>query len=200
MTHRELVREELGESLQHLRQAAAHAVGGVGASVGPRVDSARDAMAPRIRRVSRSAIQGMDGTLSTLGPLIEAAREGAAQAGRATEKATGRSRRKIRARSRRRTVMVIGLLATGAAAGAAAATISRRNNRDKWEEYDAEGTRAHGIGQTIRDEAQSTIDTMKSAADKATERTAETIDYARSTTPGHTDRDNSSTNTRSSFG
>jgi hypothetical protein len=100
--------------------------------------------------------------------------------------------------------MVVGLLATGAAAGAAAATISRRNNRDKWEEFDAEGTRAHGIGQTIRDEAKSTIDTMKSAADKATEHAGETLDYARSTTTGHTDRDNttgnSSTSPRNSFG
>src|SRR5215813_3579901 len=41
-TRGELVRAEFGESLEHLRMAAHHAAGGVGASVGPRYDSIRD--------------------------------------------------------------------------------------------------------------------------------------------------------------
>lgn len=84
---RELVRAELGESLDHFMQAATHAAGGVGATVGPRLHAARDAVAPTADRMRDSASQGVTWTMATLAPLAVAAADGARQAGRATRKA-----------------------------------------------------------------------------------------------------------------
>ncbi|MFY1696805.1 hypothetical protein [Solwaraspora sp. WMMA2101] len=84
---RDLVRAELGESLDHFMQAATHAAGGVGATVGPRIHAARTAVGPTADRMRDSASQGMTRTMATLAPLAVAAADGARQAGRATRKA-----------------------------------------------------------------------------------------------------------------
>lgn len=84
---RELVRAELGEGLDHFMQAATHAAGGVGATVGPRLHAAREAVAPTADRMRDSASQGVTWTMATLAPIAVAAADGARQAGRATRKA-----------------------------------------------------------------------------------------------------------------
>ncbi|MDG4762814.1 hypothetical protein O7632_01585 [Solwaraspora sp. WMMD406] len=85
-TRRALVRAELGEGLDHFRRAATHAAGGVGASVGPRVLAARDAVTPTADRVRDSAAQSVAATMAALAPLAVAAADGARQASQATRK------------------------------------------------------------------------------------------------------------------
>ncbi|MFV2107550.1 hypothetical protein [Micromonospora sp. LOL_015] len=150
---RDLVRAELGESLDHFMQAATHAAGGVGATVGPRIHAARDAVAPTADRVRGSASQGMTATMATLAPLAVAAADGARQARRATRKAKTKNMKNMKAakrtampamkakltpskrakHSRRRWPMIVGVLAAGAAIGTIAV---RRRQAAQWEEYD----------------------------------------------------------------
>jgi len=153
---RDLVRAELGESLDHFMQAATHAAGGVGATVGPRIHAARDAVAPTADRVRGSASQGVTATMATLAPLAVAAADGARQARRATRKAKTKNMKNMKnlkvakrtampamkakltpskraKHSRRRWPMIVGVLAAGAAIGTIAV---RRRQAAQWEEYD----------------------------------------------------------------
>lgn len=140
-TRSQLVKAELGESFDHFMQAATHAAGGVGATMGPK---AADGM----HRVRESASHGWESTMATLAPLAAAAAEGAREAGRTTKRAGRKARRagatKMRAvspkkesrMSRSRWPMLAGLLAAGAAVGAAGALVMRRRKQQQWQEYD----------------------------------------------------------------
>ena len=80
---RQLVRAELGESFGHFRQAATHAAGGVGATVGPRVQAARVYLSPTATRVAQTAANGWGSTMTMIAPLAVAALAGAREAGTA---------------------------------------------------------------------------------------------------------------------
>ncbi|MFY1635152.1 hypothetical protein ACN27F_18075 [Solwaraspora sp. WMMB335] len=160
-------------------QAATHAAGGVGASVGPRVHAARDAVAPTAARVRTSAADGMSRTMATLAPLAVAAADGARQAGRATRSAKGRTMKaakparmkamKAKAKkttftpsggkgSGRRWPLVVGVLAAGAAIGT---LVVRRRRAAQWEEYDP--------GQALDSMRAAATATHESDAPEATE-------------------------------
>src|SRR5215467_4908533 len=87
-TRQELVRIEFGESRDHFRQAAHHAAGGIGASVGPRYSaakikagSARTAVGgTNASKIGSMAQQGWTSTLAVITPLADAARDGSARA------------------------------------------------------------------------------------------------------------------------
>lgn len=140
-TRSQLVKAELGESFGHFMQAATHAAGGVGATMGPRA-------ADGVHRVRESASHGWESTMATLAPLAAAAAEGAREAGRGTKRAGRKARKaggmKMRAispkkeprMSRGRLPMLIGLLAAGAAVGAAGALVMRRRKQQQWQEYE----------------------------------------------------------------
>ncbi|GAA4453821.1 hypothetical protein GCM10023170_044580 [Phytohabitans houttuyneae] len=140
-TRSQLVKAELGESFDHFMQAATHAAGGVGATMGPKA-------ADGAHRVKESASSGWESTMATLAPLAAAAAEGAREAGRTTKRAGRKARKagatKMRAvspkkesrMSRRRWPMLAGLLAAGAAVGAAGALVMRRRKQQQWQEYD----------------------------------------------------------------
>ena len=66
--------------------------------------------------------------------------------------------------SRKRTTLLVGLLAAGAAAGAAGAMVARRRNRARWDEYEQRGIQA------ARQSAKSTLDTAQSTMDKGAQR------------------------------
>jgi hypothetical protein len=137
--HRDLVRAELGESFDHFRQAATHAASGVGATVGPRVQTARGYVGPAATRARRSAAKGWESTMVTAGPLAVAAVDRARQAGTATRKAKSMkamSKNRKKARGSGRLSRLAGLVAAGAAVGAASAYALRRRNRPRWDEYD----------------------------------------------------------------
>jgi hypothetical protein len=167
MTRRELMRSELGEGLGHFRQAAAHAAGGVGASVGPKLSSTREFVTPQAGRVAAAANQGWGVTMSAVTPLMVAARSGAVEASKQAEVAKRVTAKKIKESkmSRKRATLLVGLLAAGVAAGAAGAVIARRRSRAKWEEYESTGM------DDATDEARSMIDSASSklgrGADKA---------------------------------
>jgi hypothetical protein len=128
-THARLIREELGESLDHFVQAANHAAGGVGATVGPRMHAARDRVTPAAGkaagRVKVAAASGVGATAAALAPLAVAARNGG-------RRAIGRKPVK----PARRWPRIATMLAAGAAVGAASALIMRRRRQQQWEEYD----------------------------------------------------------------
>ena len=166
-THRVQMREELGQSFDHFRQAASHAASGTANLIGPRYESAR-------KSVKKSA-----------GPSVRKANRATAAAVLPLAIAVGRNARKGKAKvmreqqSTRRWPMVLGgLLAAGAAVGAAGAVIARRRaNRDQWEEYGS--TRSTGQSRTdsMIDSAKSTLDSgrdkVQSLAESAKERAAE---------------------------
>jgi len=97
-TRQDLARAEFVESMDHFRQAATHAAGGVGASVGPKVglgmDMARDRMGsargyvgtarayvvPGTAKITRAASRGWDSTIALVMPLADAARAGSIRA------------------------------------------------------------------------------------------------------------------------
>lgn len=166
-THRVQMREELGQSFDHFRQAASHAASGTANLIGPRYESARKSMkksaGPSVRKANRA-------TAAAVMPLAIA---------------VGRNARKGKAKvmreqqSTRRWPMVLGgLLAAGAAVGAAGAVIARRRaNRDQWEEYGSTRSTGNSRTDSMIDAAKSTLDSgrdkVQSLAESAKERAAE---------------------------
>jgi hypothetical protein len=161
------MRTELGEGIDHLRQAATHAAGGVGATVGPRLGSVMERVSPGADRVRDVASQGWDTTVAAVTPLMDAARSGAAEANRRTARARKRMTRKKRSgMSGKRTGILVGLLAVGVAAGAAGALVARQRSRARWEEYESGGMSTAG------DPAQAVLDSTRSAMDMAAGKTS----------------------------
>lgn len=166
-THSRLMRDELGQSVDHLRLAAAHAAGGTAAAVAPRWQAMRGSMEPTIDR-SVGKLMGA-ATVST--------RRASKQVGKAARLASGK-----KAKPRRRWPMMIGgMVAAGAAVGAAGAAVSRRRQR-QWDEYgptDTE-TRLREEAQSMVDSAQSgvgtTRDALKSATDRAANKTSDVLE------------------------
>jgi hypothetical protein len=117
-THSQQLRDELAQSYDHLRLAAAHAAGGAAEKATPTYDRARG-VANRSWTTTRDAFS----------PLYEQMRVGAANA--RMERATQRTNR---------WPVLIGLLAAGAAAGAAGAVVARRRRAAaEWAEYEPLG-------------------------------------------------------------
>ena len=97
-TRQDLARAEFVESIDHFRQAATHAAGGVGASVGPKVGlgmgmardrvgsalgyvgTARAYVVPGTAKITRAASRGWDSTIAFVMPLADAARAGSIRA------------------------------------------------------------------------------------------------------------------------
>jgi len=97
-TRQDLARAEFVESMDHIRQAATHAAGGLGATVGPKVglgmDIARDKVGsargvvgtarayvvPGTAKMTRAASRGWDTTIAFVMPLADAARAGSTRA------------------------------------------------------------------------------------------------------------------------
>lgn len=98
-TRQDLARAEFVESMDHFRQAATHAAGGLGASVGPKVGlgmnmardrvgsargyigTARAYVVPGTAKITRAASRGWDSTIAVVMPLADAARAGSIRAG-----------------------------------------------------------------------------------------------------------------------
>jgi hypothetical protein len=167
-THGRLAREELSESMGHLRMAAAHAAGGAAGAIAPRLEAARGRVEPTVNR--------------SLDWLSDTATYGARQASKQADKVARKAKGKKRGNSmtqRRWPMMVGGLLIAGAAAGAAGALISRRRQK-KWNEY--------GTSQSFAGSAKSSIDAGMDKASTLAEAT-DVLGQVRGTTGGSaTDR------------
>jgi hypothetical protein len=160
-THSQLMRDELSEGFGHLWQAAAHAAGGIGSTVGPKWDSAKGHLPRNTETMRDTAAHGWESTVAAFVPLMEAARTGAETATKKAQKARKKAMKKESGMSRKRATILVGLLTAGAAAGAVGALIARRRNRAKWEEYEAQGMKA-----------------MRSAADKTAQKVGSTAERA----------------------
>jgi len=194
-THRVQMREELGQSFDHFRQAASHAASGTANLIGPRYESARKSM-------TKSA-----------GPSARKANRATAAAVMPLAIAVGRNARKGKAKvmreqqSTRRWPMVLGgLLAAGAAVGAAGAVIARRRaNRDQWEEYGSTrstgGSRTDSMIETAKSTLDSGRDKVQSLAESAKERAAEmTNSSSRNPSPSSASPSSSPSSSSPEFG
>jgi hypothetical protein len=173
-THGQLMRAELNEGIGHLWQAAAHAAGGMGAAIGPKWHTAKDHFPPGLGKARHLAAHGIDTTMAAFAPLLEAARTGAETATKKARKAGKyKAGTKESGMSRKRTTMLVGLLAAGAAAGAAGAMVARRRNRAKWDEYERQGI------QSAREGAKSMLDTARSTMETGAQKLAATTERAK---------------------
>ena len=164
-THSQLMRDELSEGFGHLWHAAAHAAGGIGATVGPKWDSTRGHLPHNAGTMRDAATHGWESTLAAFAPLMEAARTSAATATKNAQKARKKAMKKESGMSRKRATILVSLLTAGAAAGAAGALMARRRNRAKWAEYEARGTQA----------VRSTMDKGAQKIGAAAERAGQTV-------------------------
>ncbi|MFY1587862.1 hypothetical protein ACN267_25535 [Micromonospora sp. WMMD734] len=150
-TQGQLAKVELHQGIGHLRQAATHAAKGAGATVGPRVQSARSAVAPTAVAVRDRASSGLATTAAALAPVALAVRHAQAEAAgkavagkKAAAAKQARVTKKIKAKSpkarkQKRTSrgMMAGLLVAGTVAGVAGAmALRRRREQQEWAEYD----------------------------------------------------------------
>jgi hypothetical protein len=177
-THGQLMRDELSEGFGHLWQAAAHAAGGIGATVGPKWDSAKGHL-PR-KAMRGAAVHGWESTLAAFAPLMEAARSSAVEATKNAQKARNKAMKKESGMARKRATILISLLAAGAAAGAAGAMMAKRRNRARWQEYEARGadamrsggqklaSAAERAGQTVSSWTDAARDTVREGTESAT--------------------------------
>ena len=149
-THTRLAREELTEGIGHLRMAAAHAADGAAGALAPRVDAARKAVKPGLKKAQGAVI----GTamISTAGAQR--------LAHRGKKKETGMA-------GKRWPMMVGGLLATGLAVGAASALMKRRRSQNAWDEYTS--TRTSGDAGAMLESAKSSMDAGVDKASKKAE-------------------------------
>lgn len=155
-TQGQLAKAELNQGIGHLRQAATYAAKGAGATVGPRVQAARGAVAPTAVIVRDRASSGVASTVAALAPLVLAMRNAQAQsAGKAIvdRKAAAAKQvaasKKVKAKNMKaakkkqkksRGGMMTGLLAAGTVAGLAGAmAMRRRREQQEWAEYDPTG-------------------------------------------------------------
>lgn len=143
----QLVRQELGQSVEHFKQAATHAAQGTSATVGPKINAARDRVQPATERVKDAASTGWDSAVATLTPLATAAgdnirktdkraRKVAVMKQKKLQKSTAKAVDRARGRSPRRRGRLAGLLVAGAAIGVAGAYLARKRNAAQWDEYD----------------------------------------------------------------
>jgi hypothetical protein len=157
MSHSAVMRNELGEGMGHLWQAAGHAPGAMVDTAGPAWRMARGRMSPgmlgmgrrRMRRMGRrgwamsssmGAARRLGTKVAAMAPLAAMAPTGGALSNRRANRAVTKVIMKKESKSgRRRVGMLVGLLAAGATAGAAAAMAARRRNRMAWEEYETHG-------------------------------------------------------------
>lgn len=169
-TQGQLAKVELHQGIGHLKQAATHAAKGAGATVGPRVQAARGAVAPTAVVVRDRASSGLASTVAALAPVALAVRNAQAEAaGKAVagKKAAAARQaavsKKIKAKSpkarkKKRTSrgMMAGLLVAGTVAGVAGAmAMRRRREQQEWAEYDP----THGIDTTPAARASGTENT-----------------------------------------
>lgn len=177
-TRAQLMRMELGESVDHLWQAMAHAAGGTAGAVAPKVDAARGFFTPGSKRVRNAAAGGWETTMAAFAPLTAAARADAVKATVASRKAKAR-RSKENGMARKRTGLLVGLLGVAAAAGATGALVARRKRHSQWDAYDPSAPM-----DSMTSDARSMVDRAKDKAnaglDKASNKTAEAMDSARS--------------------
>jgi hypothetical protein len=169
-SHRQRLVDELTESYGHLKLAAGQVAGGAAEKVTPTYDRARDAAV-------RSFVQ-------TLSPLYEQIKDGAAIA------------RREQHPPKRKWPILVGLLAAGAAVGAAGAMIARRRRAAaQWDDYEplpsvddlsygADTATAGGASKKVTAGAASVAESLSAGAGKIAESLSEKSGRSSGTSSG----------------
>jgi hypothetical protein len=144
------MRNELGQSVDHLKRAASIAATETSATVTPRFNAAKDRVQPAANAARDAASQSWD---SALAALVTAS-EGVRQAGKTAKKATrkeikqqAKAERKLAGklqkkadkatgRKKGRASKLAGYALLGTAVGVGAAYIARRRRDAQWDEYE----------------------------------------------------------------
>ncbi|MEV6341962.1 hypothetical protein [Actinoplanes sp. NPDC051851] len=157
------MRDELGQSVDHFKRAASIAASETSATVGPRINAAKDRVQPAAEKAKDAASSGWDSALAALTPLVATTTESVIQAGRNGREATRRQLKAERKQARKmqhqaakragrlqrkaekaigrkrggRAGKLAGYALLGTALGVGAAYVARRRTQAQWEEYDA---------------------------------------------------------------
>ena len=146
------MKRELAQSVDHFKRAATLAAQETSATVGPKVNAARDRVQPAATKARDAASSGWGSAVATLTPLITAAGENVRHVGRKSEKvskkqakANKKNAKKLekragkalgRKQTGRRGGKLFGLALAGAAVGAGTAYVARKRKAAQWDEYD----------------------------------------------------------------
>jgi hypothetical protein len=147
-----IMKQELGQSVDHFKRAATIAAQETSATVAPKINAAKDRVQPAVNQAKDAASSGWGSAVATLTPLITAASDNVRQAGKQTVKVSKRQAKankkqanKLEKRANktlgrkqggRRTGRLLGLALAGAAVGAGAAYVVRKRKAAQWDEYD----------------------------------------------------------------
>lgn len=154
-----IMKNELNQSVDHLKRAATIAAQETSATVGPKLTAAKEAAMERVQpaasKAMDSASSGWDSAVATITPLVAAAGDNLRTAGKVTKKqakANKKAARKNAARLEKRANKVlgrkqsgskagklIGFALIGTAVGAGAAYVVRRRRAAQWDEYEPSG-------------------------------------------------------------
>jgi hypothetical protein len=146
------MKNEFGQSMDHFKRAASLAAQETGATVGPRLNAAKDRVQPAATKAKDAASTGWDSAVATLTPLVSAATEQVLQtSGKVTGKQSPKttkenkkSARKLEKRankalgrkSGRSKSKLLGYALLGTAVGVGAAYVAKRRKTAQWDEYD----------------------------------------------------------------
>jgi hypothetical protein len=146
------MKQELGESVDHLKRAATLAAQETSATVGPKFNAARGRVQPTAVKAKDAASTSWESAVAALTPLIVAATENVRLGGkkpapvsRKQAKANRKNAKKLekraskalgRKRAGRRPGRLFGLALAGTAVGAGAAYAMRQRKAAQWDEYD----------------------------------------------------------------
>lgn len=150
-----MVKQELGQSVDHFKRAASIAAQETGATVGPKIQAARERVQPAAVKAKDAASSSWESAVATLvaaGDNVRAAGDNVRQAGqktvtvsRKTAKANKKDAKKLekradkmlsRKQSSGRGSRLVGFALVGTAVGAAAAYVLKRRRAAQWDEYD----------------------------------------------------------------
>jgi hypothetical protein len=151
-----IMKQELGQSVDHFKRAATIAAQETSATVAPKINAAKDRVQdkvqPAVSTAKDAASSGWESAVATLTPLITAASDNMRQTGKQTvkvskrqAKANKKNAKKLEKRANRalgrkqrgrRTGKLFGLALAGAAVGAGAAYVVRKRRTAQWDEYD----------------------------------------------------------------
>lgn len=146
------MKQELGQSVDHFKRAATLAAQETSATVGPKLNAAKDRVQPVAGKARDTASSGWESAVATLTPLLAAATDNmrptspkTAKVSKRTAKANKKNAKKLekranralgRQQSSRRTGKLVGLALVGAAVGACAAFVMKSRKAQQWDEYD----------------------------------------------------------------
>jgi len=149
------MKNELGQSVDHLMRAATLAAQETSATVGPRLNAAKDRVQPAAVKAKGAASSGWDSAVATLTPLVTAATDQVRPTSKAPRKVSRKEARKIAKDNKKSArklekrankalggktgtskTRLFGYALLGTAVGVGAAYVAKRRKASQWEEYE----------------------------------------------------------------